>query len=124
MEADEYAGNFDPYRPAVALLTNLEWDHPDVFEDREAVIAAVEAWLRSPAEPVTLVANLGDPGVVELVDRLADWDGRLVAFALRRGAPGAWRLCARLIEQFGLRRPSLAGSARSGRTPPCSSSMG
>ncbi len=33
VEADEYAGNFDPYRPDVAVLTSAEWDHPDVFAD-------------------------------------------------------------------------------------------
>ena len=31
VEADEYAGNFEPYRPAVAVILNAEWDHPDVF---------------------------------------------------------------------------------------------
>ena len=49
VEADEYAGNFDPYRPAVAVLTSAEWDHPDVFADREAVLAAFEAWIRRMA---------------------------------------------------------------------------
>ena len=43
VEADEYAGNFDAYRPAVAVLTSAEWDHPDVFADRAAVLAAFEA---------------------------------------------------------------------------------
>src|SRR5829696_1082472 len=38
VEADEYAGNFDPYRPRVAVVTTVEWDHPDVFADRAAVI--------------------------------------------------------------------------------------
>ena len=33
VEADEYAGNFDPYRPDVIVLTSAEWDHPDVFAD-------------------------------------------------------------------------------------------
>ena len=49
VEADEYAGNFDPYRPAVAVLTSAEWDHPDVFADRAAVLAAFEAWIRPMA---------------------------------------------------------------------------
>ena len=35
VEADEYAGNFDPYRPDVIVLTSAEWDHPDVFADRD-----------------------------------------------------------------------------------------
>ncbi len=89
VEADEYAGNFDPYLPAVAVLTSAEWDHPDVFVDRGAVLAAFEAWVRRAGEagrargivPV-LVANVSDAGVAELVTRLTDWPGRLVATAL------------------------------------------
>ena len=89
VEADEYAGNFDPYRPAVIVLTSAEWDHPDVFEDRAAVLAAFEAWIRRAGEvrgpggtaPV-LVANVADEGVAELAARLSDWPGHLVATAL------------------------------------------
>jgi UDP-N-acetylmuramate--alanine ligase len=92
VEADEYAGNFDAYRPSVALVTNLEWDHPDVFADRAAVIDALEVWVRAAGEnrpePPTLVANIADPGAVELIERLGDWPGRLVAFALLEGTPG------------------------------------
>ncbi len=95
VEADEYAGNFDAYRPAVIVLTSAEWDHPDVFADRAAVLAAFEAWIRrageaddgtTPAPPV-LVANVGDAGVAELVARLGDWPGRIVATALVDAAP-------------------------------------
>ena len=91
VEADEYAGNFDPYRPAIAVMTSAEWDHPDVFADRAAVIAAFEAWvLRSAgalgsdgaAMPPVLVANVADEGVAELVERLAGWPGRVLATAL------------------------------------------
>ncbi|HET7030136.1 MAG TPA: cyanophycin synthetase [Candidatus Limnocylindrales bacterium] len=78
VEADEYAGNFDPYRPDVVLLTSIEWDHPDVFADRSAVAAAFEAWLRAVPD-ATLVANLGDAGVDELVRRLADRPGPVIA---------------------------------------------
>ena len=89
VEADEYAGNFDPYRPAVTVLTSAEWDHPDVFADRDAVIAAFVAWIRAAAdvpaggvaEPV-LVANLADPGVAEVVARLDGWPGRIVGTGL------------------------------------------
>src|SRR4051794_34975864 len=49
VEADEYAGNFDAYRPAVAILTSAEWDHPDVFRDRAAVVAAFDRWVRAMA---------------------------------------------------------------------------
>lgn len=83
VEADEYAGNFDAYRPAVAVLLNAEWDHPDVFADDAAVLDAFEGWLRAPgAEARTLVANTGDPGVGRLVERLGDWPGAIVRVAL------------------------------------------
>ena len=69
VEADEYAGNFDPYRPSVAVVTTVEWDHPDVFADRSAVIDAFAAWLdRVPA--ATIVANLDDAGVLDLLSAL------------------------------------------------------
>jgi UDP-N-acetylmuramate--alanine ligase len=89
VEADEYAGNFDPYRPGVIVLTSAEWDHPDVFADREAVIAAFLAWIRAAADPASggvaepvLVANLAEPGAAEVVGRLAGWPGRIVGIAL------------------------------------------
>jgi UDP-N-acetylmuramate--alanine ligase len=86
VEADEYAGNFDAFRPAVTLLTSAEWDHPDVFADRDAVVAAFERWIRrsrgvGKARP-TLVANVADSGVADVVSRLSDWDGLLVTVAL------------------------------------------
>lgn len=88
VEADEYAGNFDAYRPELVLLTSIEWDHPDVFANRAAVLAAFEAWLRKvPA--ATVIANAGDSGVVELLDRLDGRPGTVVrcsVVALEAGA--------------------------------------
>jgi UDP-N-acetylmuramate--alanine ligase len=69
VEADEYAGNFDPYRPDVVAIGTIEWDHPDVFDDRAAVLRAFERWL-DPVPDATLVANVDDAGVVELLGRL------------------------------------------------------
>jgi UDP-N-acetylmuramate--alanine ligase len=82
VEADEYAGNFDPYRPVIGVLTNADWDHPDVFPDRAAVVAAFGAWIRrfdAGGEDPVLVANAGDPGVREVLAGLREWPGRLVA---------------------------------------------
>jgi len=66
VEADEYAGNFDAYVPDVITLTTVEWDHPDVFADRAATIDAFAGWLRR-APAATLVANIDDPGVMDLL---------------------------------------------------------
>jgi len=94
VEADEYAGNFDPYRPDLAVLTSAEWDHPDVFADRAAVVASFAAWLERAGGAVgrpVLVANLGDPGVAEVVDRLRGWTGEVLGTRLTAGAPGPKR---------------------------------
>lgn len=118
VEADEYAGNFDPYRPALAVLTSAEWDHPDVFADEAAVVACFEAWLRSAVvdptarSPVTtgagpdevaplLVANVADRGVADVAGRLADWPGRILATALVDTAAQRWPTYRRgLAERF------------------------
>ncbi len=85
VEADEYAGNFDPYRPNLTVLTSAEWDHPDVFADREAVLECFGEWLRQAAQTVerpVLVANVGDGGVAEIAKRLTDWAGEIVRVQL------------------------------------------
>ena len=110
VEADEYAGNFDPYVPSQAVVTNVDWDHPDVFPDLDAVLAAFEGWLRRGAErqPNLVVhVNVGDPGSARLAERLRRaWPGRLVATALvntesRRMASYARGLAAEYETELG-----------------------
>ena len=86
VEADEYAGNFDPYRPDITVLISAEWDHPDVFADEAAVVAAFAAWIgrsgSATGEPPTLVANVGDRGVRSVLEALAGWPGRRIGVQL------------------------------------------
>ena len=106
VEADEYAGNFDPYRPAVIVLTSVDWDHPDVFADEDAVVDAFERWIRRMRPgpgggPPVLVANVGDPGVERVAARLADWPGTIVAVAVAELEASRARSHARgIAEQF------------------------
>lgn len=113
VEADEYAGNFDAYRPAVAILTTAEWDHPDVFADRAAVIDAFEVWIRHALPGSTLVANVADDGVARVVERLADWPGSVIAYALVDQAPqrigGYARAIAERFATAGGRASTLLG---------------
>ena len=84
VEADEYAGNFDAYRPDVVVLTTVEWDHPDVFADRAAVIEAFALWLARVPD-ARLIANLQDRGVVELlgaVQASSDRMGSIIGVSL------------------------------------------
>jgi UDP-N-acetylmuramate--alanine ligase len=138
VEADEYAGNFDPYRPDVAVLTSAEWDHPDVFADRGAVVDCFVAWLESAASTVArpvLVANIGDAGVAEVVERLgaAAWPGRIVRTRLEPAigeAASAQVLLGTIVEAeaagttlrlegFGLTEPLVARLRLAGRHNAC-----
>jgi len=104
VEADEYAGNFDPYHPILAVLTSAEWDHPDVFADAAALGLAFEAWLRGAPSGARLVANIGEPEVEKLLERLTDWPGAVVAYALLDQAPQRLGGYARAIaERFATR---------------------
>lgn len=115
VEADEYAGNFDAYRPDVVVLTTVEWDHPDVFADRAAVIEAFARWVARVPDSM-LVANVGDPGVIEILGRvqgLPDRSGAVVGVSLEGQAnqpggaggdepDGLWfdrHLTARIVER-------------------------
>jgi UDP-N-acetylmuramate--alanine ligase len=90
VEADEYAGNFDPFRPAVAVLVTAEWDHPDVFPDEDAVLDAFASWLRgiegagAPGshDRPAIVANVGRAGVRGVLERLGDEAGPILPVAL------------------------------------------
>jgi UDP-N-acetylmuramate--alanine ligase len=82
VEADEYAGNFDPYRPNLAVITGAEWDHPDVFRDRDAVVDAFVTWLRRTPSDATAVINVADPGGYLVATALEDQPIRVVATAL------------------------------------------
>ena len=83
VEADEYAGNFDPFRPDIAVLVSAEWDHPDVFADEGEVVDAFAAWIgRSQGDGrggPTLVANTGDRAVRRVLAALGAWEGRRIA---------------------------------------------
>jgi UDP-N-acetylmuramate--alanine ligase len=91
VEADEYAGNFDPYRPAIAMLTNVEWDHPDVFADADAVQDAIADWIARMPDEGWLVANIGDTGVAALIARadIKHRDVMTVALANGNRSPAA-----------------------------------
>lgn len=67
IEADEYdSAFFDKrpkflhYRPQVAILNNLEFDHADIYPDVEAIIRQFHYLLRSIADNGQLIVRAGD----------------------------------------------------------------
>ncbi|TMD48687.1 MAG: UDP-N-acetylmuramate--L-alanine ligase [Chloroflexi bacterium] len=94
-EGDEYTSAvFDPrpkflhFSPQLAVLTNIDWDHPDVFPDPAAYEAVFRQFLEDLGPEDRLIANADDPAVRRLLNRTranvetyglrggADWQGR------------------------------------------------
>jgi UDP-N-acetylmuramate--alanine ligase len=50
IEADEYARAFLALRPQIAVITNIEWDHPDVYADMASYNAAFAAFAANAGE--------------------------------------------------------------------------
>ena len=134
VEADEYAGNFDAYRPAIAIVTSAEWDHPDVFADRAAVVAAFDALaarghrrrLPGARRRPSLVANVADAGVAELAAGLRDWPGGIVATALvdAEAQRASRASAAGMAEEFATAAgPATACSAGSPRPSPTATTL-
>jgi UDP-N-acetylmuramate--alanine ligase len=70
-EADESDRSFLAYAPDVAVVTNIEHDHPETFADLDDVLDVFRAFLaRRPASAPAVVC-LDDPGVRRLIGDIA-----------------------------------------------------
>ena len=88
-EADEFNHNFWHYHPRLAVVTSIEFEHPEFFANYEAFLGAFEYFIRGmdldgdwPLPP-TLVLNADSQGCLELRTRLHDWSGNVVTYSVR-----------------------------------------
>jgi UDP-N-acetylmuramate--L-alanine ligase len=74
-EGDEYKEQFDDpapkfhyYKPDILVLTNLEYDHPDIFESLEALEDEFRQLIANLPEDGLIIYNADDPNLVKLVN--------------------------------------------------------
>ncbi len=91
VEADEYdtaffdkRAKFVHYRPDVAILNNLEFDHADIYADLGAIQQQFHHFVRTIAGNATLVVNGDDNALKGVLDK-GCWS-RLQRFSLGDGA--------------------------------------
>jgi len=90
VEADEYDHSFLWLRPHVAIITNIEHDHPDIFPDLDSVLDAFARFVAGIRPGGTLVISGDDPGCRLLLERIGTPTGyRIVTFGERSGD---WRV--------------------------------
>jgi UDP-N-acetylmuramate--alanine ligase len=68
IEADEYDYMFLGLHPQVAVVTNIEHDHPDCFPTAEDFFQAFIAFVRQLSDQGVLLACLDDVGSAKLLD--------------------------------------------------------
>jgi UDP-N-acetylmuramate: L-alanyl-gamma-D-glutamyl-meso-diaminopimelate ligase len=76
VEGDEYdtayfdkESKFLHYRAQHLILNNIEFDHADIFKDLDAIYKMFEKLVAQIKDPSQIMANIDDPGVVELLKR-------------------------------------------------------
>ncbi|MDQ4130702.1 MAG: UDP-N-acetylmuramate--L-alanine ligase [Actinomycetota bacterium] len=104
-EADESDRSFLVYRPDVAVVTNVELDHPDAFRDLEEIEAAFRTFLRRRDADAPALLCADDPGA----RRLGDVGGAVVTYGQDPHAT------FRLVPVPG--RTSRQGATGAGSTP-------
>ncbi len=67
IEADEYDRMFLGLRPKVAVITNVEYDHPDIYDSTEAYVEAFEEFVRGLPAGGRLVVCAEDNTAVKLL---------------------------------------------------------
>ncbi len=75
-EGDEYdtaffdkVSKFLHYRPEVAVITSLEFDHADIFQDLAAIKDSFRKFVNLLPAHGLIIANFDDENVVEIIDR-------------------------------------------------------
>lgn len=85
IEADEYDHMFLGLEPTVALVTNIEHDHPDFFPTPESFMEAFERFIDRVRPEGAVLACLDDPGASQLL-RYAKANGRRsLSYAIHNG---------------------------------------
>lgn len=68
LEADEYQNKLRHYTPFAVILTSADWDHPDVFPDKDAYLAVFREFLgRIPPHGILVYCN-DDADVAKLAE--------------------------------------------------------
>jgi UDP-N-acetylmuramate--alanine ligase len=85
VEADEYDHTFLGLRPEIAVVTVVDWDHPDCYPTPESMQAAFQQFVALLPPHGLLVACGDEPSVQELLREA----GRLMTYGLNEG--NEWR---------------------------------
>jgi len=85
IEADEYDYMFLGLRPDLAVVTNVEYDHPDLFPSQEVYRDTFVSFIERIRSDGRLIACVDDPGASVLVDHAEKLQLPVVTYGLTKG---------------------------------------
>jgi UDP-N-acetylmuramate--alanine ligase len=83
IEADEYDRMFLGLKPWIAIVTNVEHDHPDCYPTPADFQNAFEAFVSRLAQGGALIANIDNPGSASLLTAAKTNGSRSFTYSLR-----------------------------------------
>ncbi len=86
IEADEYDYMFLGLDPSLTVITNVEYDHPDLFPDQDSYRRAFQEFVMRIREGGRLLVCVDDPGAVMLADFAGTLPIEVHTYGLSRGA--------------------------------------
>jgi UDP-N-acetylmuramate--alanine ligase len=92
VEADEYDYSFLELSPDVALITNIEHDHPDLFPDIEAINDAYQRFVQRIRPGGFLVLGIDDPGCGRLLQWIETQPEKPNVITVGRSSDAMWQL--------------------------------
>jgi UDP-N-acetylmuramate--alanine ligase len=66
IEADEYDHTFLSLVPRIAVITNVEWDHVDIYPTHESYVAAFAEFAAAAREPQNVIVCGDDEGALRV----------------------------------------------------------
>ncbi|HSQ26079.1 MAG TPA: UDP-N-acetylmuramate--L-alanine ligase [Anaerolineales bacterium] len=82
IEADEYDGMFLGLAPTVAIVTNVEHDHPDCYPTQHSYQQAFREFVQKIVPAGVLVACQDDPGAAHLAGEFRKQGGKSLVYGL------------------------------------------
>lgn len=72
-EADEFNHNFLNYSPSIAIINNIEMDHPEFFKDFGEFQKAFRKFVKKLSGVKTLIVNEESRGIQKLLTKMSLW---------------------------------------------------
>lgn len=92
-EADEFRDKFLIYKPSLLVVTSIEMDHPEYFNNIEQIIYSFTKLVRKLQNPKILVINSEDAGCQRLIGQMRKIGGiRLIKYRALKEAQVKLRL--------------------------------